>query len=505
MPESSKPTAAVVVDPYSSGRFLVYELQQREVPIICVRSSLELSPYFLRVYDSHKHYFAETIDYPELGSIEALVAKVQCSAFEVTAVFAGSEPGVELAEYLSEALQLPTANGTGLLAARKDKAEMQDRLRACGVPAAAQFKSGKLDELLSWACDRNEWPLVAKPTGGSGSDGVFFCQGEDDLVKAHQQIIGAVNPNGVMNTDIALQEFLNGDEYIVDTVSRDGKHLIVAIWVYRKSRGLPWNPTAIISKCNVLLASDGEVQDQLANYAFQVLDAVGYRNGPCHTELMLTQRGPILVEVNTRLHGLQGPYLIGLATGTSKATYTADVLVDNGKLFNELYQPSPGRYLYPRHKYCVQLVLISPVEGYLKTSIQATISSMLLPSVIEVLPSVQRCGYIRQSCDLCTSAGQVLMVHESEEQIEADIQRIRDAEQSGELYPVSAEPLPDSPKLSPKMSPLSVGSGSPGVAPRSRMCSMEGAVEMWASLDELPEAADVTVQMTGLEEVAVVF
>ena len=39
-------------------------------------------------------------------------------------------------------------------------------------------------------------------------------------------------------------------------------------------------------------------------YAYRVLDAVGLQYGPCHTEIMLTERGPILVEVAPAGSGL---------------------------------------------------------------------------------------------------------------------------------------------------------------------------------------------------------
>merc|ERR1711972_568071 len=137
-----------------------------------------------------------------------------------------------------------------------------------------------------------------------------------------------------------------------------------------------------VSEGNRLLPPSGEKQDLLVDYTFKVLDAVGLRYGPCHTEIMLTARGPILVEVNCRLHGLQGPRLIELATGCSKAHAAADTLL-GGKLFEERFVPAPERFLYPLQQQCQQLVLISPVEGYLKKPIQETIAEMMLPSVVE--------------------------------------------------------------------------------------------------------------------------
>merc|ERR1712157_367768 len=147
----------------------------------------------------------------------------------------------------------------------------------------------------------------------------------------------------------------------------------------------------------MLLPPSGEVQDKLVDYVFKVLDAVGLQHGPCHTEVMLTPRGPVLVEVNARMHGLQGSQLIELSTGTSKATFTADAIIGEGHLFKKLYEPVPSRYLYPVVKHCVQLVLCSGVEGTLMNSIQNTIANVGLPSVIEILPALEQGGLINKT------------------------------------------------------------------------------------------------------------
>merc|ERR1711896_119497 len=110
-----------------------------------------------------------------------------------------------------------------------------------------------------------------------------------------------------------------------------------------------------------LLEPVGAEQDALVDYVFNVLDAVGLQHGPCHTEVMFTKRGPILVEVNARMHGLQGPRLIEACTGTSKATYAADVMVGGGDLFKRLYRGGDisNRYLYPLNRHCILTMLLS--------------------------------------------------------------------------------------------------------------------------------------------------
>lgn len=479
--------AAVVVDPYSSGKYLLIELDKRQIPIICVRSSTKCSQQFLRSHEANSVYFSEMIDFEELTGLDHLVEKVRALPYTVIGVFGGSEPGVELADLLGNALGLPNANSLDLLDARKDKAEMQECLRRNGLPAAAQFKSGNLDDLMAWALERGEWPLVAKPTGGAGSDGVYFCRSENDLKVAHNAIIGNRNATGTMNNELALQEFLNGDEYIVDTVSHEGKHICVAIWVYTKKRGMPWDEKAICSCQNNLLQPEGEEQDRLVDYVFKALDAVGLRHGPCHTEVMLTPRGPILVEVNARLHGLQGPRLIELATGTSKATYAADAIIGGGKMFKACHSQDDnksGRYLYPLQKQCTQMVLHCNAEGYLTASIRDSIAALELPSVVEILPAVEVGQYINKTRDLPTSAGTVLMVHESQQQIQDDTLAIRNLEESGRMYLVSETPLPSSPPCSPRRRALSDDLSELEKEPAS-LHSLEKADDLYFVMNEL--------------------
>lgn len=431
-----QPEATVVVDPYSSGKYLLMDLHKRGIPIIGVRSSTKMSEQFLRAHDANSKYCVEMLEFEAMGScLTRLVEAIEALPYAIVAVIPGSEPGVELANRLSHELALPSTNPVEKLPARTDKAEMQEALRSHGIPAAKQFKSGDIEQLLSWARREEQWPLVAKPVGGAGSEGVFFCHSEDDIRAAHAHIIGNRSATGALNEQLALQEFLAGDEYIVDTMSCGGKHICIAIWVYKKQKGLPWNPNAIMVQQQQIVPASGEKQDELVKYVFSVLDAVGLQNGPCHTEIMFTKRGPILVEVNARMHGLQGPRLIEECTGTSKATYTADALACGGELFQQRYQEMPTeRYLYPLNKQCVMLMLISSVEGYLEVSLEDTLSAMELPSVFEILPVVKKGGYLPKTKDLPTLPGTVLLVHESMEQIEEDIQKIRDAEASLALY-----------------------------------------------------------------------
>jgi biotin carboxylase len=66
---------------------------------------------------------------------------------------------------------------------------------------------------------------------------------------------------------------------------------------------------------------------ELAQLVFAALDAVGFDWGATHTELMLTDDGPRLVEINARLVGAKLPRLIDRARGGSVLDELIDTLL----------------------------------------------------------------------------------------------------------------------------------------------------------------------------------
>jgi len=497
--------AVAIVDPYSSGRYLVYELHRRGVPMVCVRSSLKLGDFFLSSYESHKHHYAATVDHG--GDVQSTIAALRAGKHNIMAVAPGCEPGVDLADALSEQMGL-TTNGTKLTWARRDKAGMQDRLRECGVPSAEQIKSTDLDELVSWVREREArlgagaYPVVVKPTGGSGGEGVFFCNSEQDLVSARNELMGYTQSgNGCRVEQLALQEFLTGTEYIVDTCSLEGEHLCCAVWRYHKRKGVPWAPNAIVTQYQEIIPSDADECDALIQYVFQVLDAVGLRHGPCHTEVMMTPRGPILVEVNARMHGVQGPLLIEKATGTGLASYVADSMMkgwqgDGGLLKRHLElgkSSRQGRWMYPRDQCSAIVMLVSHVEGFLEAATDMQIASLNLPSLSDVFPSVKKGGLLQQTTDLNTMAGYAVLIHPSGEQLMQDIARIREAEEKGSLYPVSEDG-----SMGRQRSPGS--SGSPSMS-RQISPSLEKADELIGRAGNFTQLSpDETIVLTENNE-----
>jgi len=448
------PKIIVVVDPYSSGRYLVHELQQLRWPMVAVQSSQDLASFWLEQHDPA--LYLKTIPHE---SLEKTIAALR--EFDVVGVLAGSEPGVLLSEDLQEYFKV-AGNPAATKHWRRDKHAQQERLREAGVRAVAQTYSADVDELLTWQRQWGTWPIIVKPTMSGGTDGVYWCYDEADVRLAHEKECGKMNVNGCVNEKLLAQEYLDGSEYIVDTVSFKGKHVVSGIWLYKKVKD-PIMRSEIKVYARIL-ESQGKEQDILTAYTFQALDALGFEHGPAHSEVIITESGPCLVETGARMHGLKGPKMTEYATGIGTHELVVDITVGGGRLFNSLYQKGTK---YSLKKFAFETLFTNKkVEGILAESID-TKEIRELPSVLDIFPSVKPGEELKITRDLATSPGVILQVHSVEAVCFADITRIRDLEDS-DLYKVQAVSAPSF-SVKPMVSPMTM---SPVRGPSKRKDSV---------------------------------
>ncbi|MFB4270958.1 ATP-grasp domain-containing protein [Nonomuraea sp. GTA35] len=211
-------------------------------------------------------------------------------------------------------------NGSALSQARRDKSVMIETVGAAGLRTAAQLVTKAQSEAAGWADEHGHWPCVAKPLSSASTDGVFVCRSRAELERALERIISSTDIFGTMNSLVLVQSYLQGTEYIIDTVSCDGRTRLVGIWRYEKrllDNGKP------IDNRDILVDPSDPVCDQLYGYVLKVLDALGIQNGPAHAEVIVGPDGPALVEIGARLNGNMHPGLHASCLGLDQARLTA--------------------------------------------------------------------------------------------------------------------------------------------------------------------------------------
>lgn len=163
------------------------------------------------------------------------LAALQALPFEIIAVMAGAETGVELADSLSARMGL-RSNGEAKSLARRNKYVMGEAVRQSGVRAVKQRACTSAPQVIEFLASLTAVPLkcVVKPVQSAGTDDVFLCSSEEEALTAFSRIFMKRNGLGLVNESVLVQEFLAGKEYVIDKVSRDGVHKLVAIWEYDK-------------------------------------------------------------------------------------------------------------------------------------------------------------------------------------------------------------------------------------------------------------------------------
>jgi len=417
--ESNGRRTCVVVDGYSASVPLARMIAERGLDVVHVQSSDPI--YFGGRTFRPSDYLANVIfdgDFPKL--LRAL------ARFEVTAVTPGVQTGVVLAERIGEALGLAT-NAVAQRAERMDKFGMFRVLDAHGLLCARSCASGRVEDLLGWFRRAGVAKAIVKPCTSAGTDHVTICHDEAAVRAAFERIINRQNRMGLRNDAVVVQEFLEGTEYIVNTVSYKGAHRATDCWRYRK---VAVNGSSFVyEKCELLDFAAPEVA-ALTAYAFRVLDAFGVTEGASHNEIMMTAEGPALIEINPRLAGAQIPRIAALAVGEAQLEWTVKALLERDRMpvgFREPYDLRQRAMLCP---------LISNVEG--------TFTGLRFKEELEALPSFQFADYfvevgqtISLTVDCFTQPGIVFLVHPSASVLEADYERVRQLERDG-LFNVAA-------------------------------------------------------------------
>jgi len=405
------------VDAYSTGARLAPRFAAAGLPVVHVQSSPVLPDFYLRGFRAGD--FVENVVHE--GDLEATAAQV--AAHKPAFVVVGAEPGVPLADALSERLGLPS-NGSELSSARRDKSEMAEALRRAGLRAAEALKTGEVAEAVAWAEARGGPPVVVKPLDSAGTDGVTVCADAAAIKAAFAANLGRPNALHGANEALLVQELLQGTQLFVNSVSWEGVHHVSEVWRDNKLR----RGANFIYDYEELLPRHGEQQDQVVPYVEAVLDALGIRFGPAHTEVMLTEAGPVLVESGARMHGSVPDEIVDRCT-PSHQTLTAEAYLEPSSVARRVARP----YELAAGAYCV--MLISQHEGRIVgdaglREIEA------LPSFAGTISMLGPGDRLKRTVDLFSCPGIIYLVDPDPDRLKADYDRIRELDAAGSVFEI---------------------------------------------------------------------
>ncbi|HEY4279381.1 MAG TPA: ATP-grasp domain-containing protein [Conexibacter sp.] len=413
---------AVVVDAYSTGARLAPRFIAEGLDVVHVQSNPNESSFYIDRL-RREDFLENVVHHGDVAATAAAVAR-----YDPAFVVVGSEPGVLLSDALSEQLGLPS-NGTAQSRARRDKSEMAAAIRRAGLRAVQELKTGDVDEAIAWASERGDWPVVVKPLDSAGTDGVALCEDADAIRAAFANILGRPNALQGSNDQLLVQELLKGTQLFCDSISWDGVHHVSEVWRDTKIR-IEGN---LAYDFEELLAYRGPQQDLVVSYVKDVLDALGIRFGPAHTEVMLTADGPVLVESGARLHGSIRDDVIDRCT-PSHVTVTVDAYLRPETVAERAKRP----YELANASRCV--MLISHQRGRV-VSDAGMRAVEALPSYAGSISMAQPGEEITPTVDLFSCPGIIYLVDPDRDVLKRDYDRLREIEREGGIFEVE-DPQP---------------------------------------------------------------
>lgn len=185
----------------------------------------------------------------------------------------------------------------------RDKCLMRRHLQEAGIASIPFIEASGAQSVIDFG-NAHGWPIILKPANGVGSIQVHKLHSAAEVEGVYAGILADPVFREVAGLDfpdpkLIAEKFIEGIEVSVEAVTWDGRHTVLGV-----------TDKLIIGSDNFVEAGHTmpsslppATLDRLETLVVAFLDSIGHRYGPSHTEIIVSQSGPIIVESHTRTGG----------------------------------------------------------------------------------------------------------------------------------------------------------------------------------------------------------
>ncbi len=265
-----------------------------------VRETIEQVPFARELIECEYH-LAGTADAfhnarPDLGPVAVIPAVEYATPF---------------AARLAERYGLPGAS-LGAAQILRDKALLRQVSAAAGIANPASVRVRGPEDVLAFMRGRSG-PVVLKPANRQASIGTQVIHDPAEVGRAWAECLvqdeGIFVPDRPMALSMLAEQFVDGDEYSVEALVRDG----VPVFVNVTGKQLFPGPYPVELAHIVPADIPAELTELLGAQTARLLRAVGFGSGIAHCEWIVSDGVPYLVECAGRMPGDAIPDIIEAA------------------------------------------------------------------------------------------------------------------------------------------------------------------------------------------------
>ncbi len=238
--------------------------------------------------------------------------------YPIVAVVPTEDRATSLASVLSKALNLPH-NTLAAVEAANNKKILRERLKQAGLPCPdfQVYSSALWPETIA---DGLDYPVVLKPTGLSGSQGVIRANGPDEFVAAFQRIKrlfddpDIIRRKGEHPEEILVEQYIPGKEVALEGFLLKGALSCLALFDKPDPLEGPYfEETIYVTPSRIPHLLQQSITTTVAKSA----EALGLTEGPIHAEIRIDQNTPYVIELAARSIGGRCASVLRFGTGFS--------------------------------------------------------------------------------------------------------------------------------------------------------------------------------------------
>lgn len=159
------------------------------------------------------------------------------------------------------------------------------------------------------------YPFVVKPVRGFAKQYSAICHTHADFTtylqhlredRANSKII-----DSVVSHEYIIEEYVTGTLHSAETIVREGKVMLYATTTRYRAHYYDLLELAAVMPSDL----SNEKRIAIQSYLQSIFDALQITIGLYHVELLMTEVGPVLVEINARMMGSVSPIMYKIQTG----------------------------------------------------------------------------------------------------------------------------------------------------------------------------------------------
>jgi len=194
-----------------------------------------------------------------------------------------------------------------------NKAAMRDALQKKKVPIPIYYKVTSKDEYNNAvnSIRRTGARCIIKPADNSGSRGIVLLR---DFAEKTIDESYNYSKKYSRSGELMVEEYMSGPEVSVETISINGTCHVIQI----TDKMTTGEPNFVEMGHSQPSRLSDNTKEEIIKVTIAANQAIGIKNGPSHTEIIITKSGPKIVELGARLGGDNiTTKLVPLSTGVN--------------------------------------------------------------------------------------------------------------------------------------------------------------------------------------------